>query len=137
MENGELALLVDGEGRVVKTLHGGPGFPDVPHMPFTDMHRVVTAVGEDFSHCHFLSGQSETRDIDCRVAHAIAEWMPACHKRNPGGSAGGLGVHAGQAHAVTREFINIRRLVAADRIECFIAEITEADVIDQYVENVG
>ena len=63
--------------------------------------------------------------------------MTAGHKRDAGGCAGGLGVHSGQAHSLPGELIDARRLVAANSIECLVAEITKPDVIDQDVENIG
>ncbi len=41
VEDGQLALLVDGEGGVVEALVVGPGLLDVAHVPLADVHGVV------------------------------------------------------------------------------------------------
>ena len=41
VEDGQLALLVNREGREVEALVVGPGLHDVAHVPLADMHRVV------------------------------------------------------------------------------------------------
>ena len=47
MEDGELALLVDRERRIVKALVIGPRLPDITHMPLADVHRVVPDFRQD------------------------------------------------------------------------------------------
>ena len=137
MVNGELALLVYREGRVVEALHRRPGFFDITHMPFANMNGVVTTLGKHFSQGDFLLGEAKSRNIYGRVTHPIAEGLATGHECHPRGRTGGLGVHAGQAHAFTCKFINAGSFIAANCIQSFAAEIAKTDVIDQNVKDIG
>ena len=58
------------------------------------------------------------------------------HERDTRRSAGRLGVHAGETHAFIRELVDGWRLVAANGVQFGDAQVAEADVVDQDVEDI-
>ena len=62
---------MDWEGRKIKPLVVGPGFCNVPHMPFPDMDRVITGIRQHFGQGYFVLSQAKTRNINGGITHAI------------------------------------------------------------------
>ncbi len=80
VEDGELALLVDGECGVVESLVIGPGFHDVAHVPLADVDCVVAHVRQHLGERDLLARQPEAGDINGRLAHAVAKRLATGHE---------------------------------------------------------
>lgn len=136
VEDGQLTLLVHRHLSVVKALVHSPAFSNVTHVPFADMAGGISGLLQNFCQDHFVAGQTETRDINHRVAHTHANWQTACHLRDACRRAGGFGIHADKAHRFARKSVDIWCLIPVNSVQFRDALIAEPKVINQDAEDV-
>jgi len=63
--------------------------------------------------------------------------MPPGHHSSAGRGARWFGIHAHESHALIRQFVYAWRLGSPDKVKFGDAKVTEADVIDQNIEDIG